>query len=209
MKENIKTNDSIHPGERKKEIWDDESYDINNEAELRKHYPVPREIVVAAKSDRLNENIKTLISACRYFCLASIGDEWIDISPRGGEAGFIHIIDDRTIAFLDYPGNNKLETITNVLRGPGQVGVLILQPQLGYSIRLHGKAKITQHPELLKELEEKGKKAKLAIMVRISKVYPHCSKSTGWSQVWNKDSHVDKDTLPTMSQIVNELAGIE
>lgn len=184
----------------------DDQYLIRDEASLRALYKAPSERVLAAKAPHLNDEFKKLIRAARFVCIASEGSLGLDLSPRGGAPGIVQIIDDCTIAIPDMLGNNKLETMSNIVNGSGRVALLFPLPGLDYFVRINGTAQLSTDPSLLEQLQlDHVQAVKVAILIHTEEVYPHCSKATIRSEIWKSEGMLDHDSLPSMGQVVKSL----
>lgn len=178
---------------------------ITSIEQLRALHAEPKSYVLKAKSSELTAEMITLIGQVRLVCIASEGDEGMDLSPRGGKPGFIKVIDNKTLAFADRPGNNKLETLSNLVAGSGRVAMMFLLPGLDYFIRLNGDAVVTADPQLL-EAVTSDPECKLVVKILINEVYPHCPKASQFSELWSSSSHLDLSTSPSMGEVVKGIA---
>jgi PPOX class probable FMN-dependent enzyme len=135
-------------------------------------------------------------------CIAtSAPDGRCDVSPRGDPAGFVRILDDRTLLIPDRPGNRIADTLRNVLENP-QLGLLFLIPGIGDSFRVNGRASIIDDRELLAESAVDGKPPKLGILVEIEEAYMQCSKALIRSDLWNPEHHIERSQLPSSGAIL-------
>lgn len=180
---------------------------ITSIEQLRELYPKPKAYVVKTKSAELTPEMVELIDQVRFVCIASEAFEGMDVSPRGGEPGFIKVIDNRTLAFADRPGNNKLETISNILQGSDRIALLFLLPGLGFFLRLNGQAVVTTDPRLLAAVTT-DRECKLVIKILIAEVYPHCPKAAHFSELWTDSSLLDQAALPSMGNVVKSINDI-
>ncbi len=187
----------------------DDQYIIHDEASLRSLYKPASERVMAAKQSGLNHEFKKLIRAARFVCIATEGPDGLDLSPRGGSPGLVHILDDRTLAIPDMLGNDKLETMSNIVNGSGRIALLFPLPGLDYFIRVNGSAQLSTDPSLLEILQQDDKQAtKLAIVIHTQEVYPHCSRATIRSEIWKPEGQLNKADLPSMGEIVKSLLAV-
>jgi len=135
-----------------------------------------------------------------------MGSEGSDCSPKGDPAGFVTILDNRTLAIPDRPGNNRIDNLRNIVTDP-RVSLLFLIPGVGETLRVNGLAHITTDPELLTSCEIKGKLPRTVIVVRIQAAYFHCAKAIARSDLWNPATHVPRDSLPSAGQMHRRLTG--
>ena len=165
----------------------------------------PTELVRRKVSDRLNDLTRRFVDLSPFMLLATSGaDGSCDVSPRGDPAGFVHVLDERTLLVPERPGNRVADSLRNVLANP-QVGLLFLIPGIGETLRVNGSASIVDEPELLEPLAVEGRTPKLALRVEIDQVFTHCPKAFIRSDLWNPDAYVDASELPTPGEIHRSL----
>ncbi len=176
---------------------------ITTEAELEALYDKPVPITLDIILNFLDPHFKRLIGQARFFCLATASEDGIDVSPRGGEQGFVHIIDERTIAIPDFRGNNKLATLRNIVRS-GKAGTVFLFPGVKYFMRINGPAHISRDPDLLDKMQVNGKIPKVAIVIETEEAFFHCGKAIVRSGVWQTDTWPAKDDVPASAQMLHD-----
>ena len=155
--------------------------------------------------DRLNELTRRFVDLSPFMLLATSGaDGSCDVSPRGDPAGFVHVLDARTLLVPERPGNRLADSLRNVLANP-HVGLLFLIPGIGETLRINGRAEIVDEPELLEALVVEGKAPKLALRVEIDEVFAHCPKAFIRSDLWNPEAYRDASELPTPGEIHRSL----
>jgi uncharacterized protein len=135
-------------------------------------------------------------------------DGGLDGSPRGDPAGFVRILDERTLLLPDRPGNKLADTLTNLL-ADSRIALLFLIPGIGDSFRVNGRATLTQDPELLAGSEVDGKVPKLGVVVEIEEAYTQCSKALIRSDLWNPERHIDRGELPSSGAIMKSVTDQE
>lgn len=167
-------------------------------------YDPPAERIQNAVLDRLIDFHRDYLRVATFFCLATGSARGLDASPRGGQPGFVHALDDHHVAFADWPGNNRIESLRN-LDVDERVGMLFLLPGLDIFMRINGRARATTDDALLARLSESGKRPKTAIVVAIDEVLFHCGKAINRAGLWRADRHVDRDALPTPGRMVEAL----
>jgi len=140
------------------------------------------------------------LKAATFFCLATGGTRGLDASPRGGPPGFVHALDAHHVAFADWPGNNRIESLRN-LEHDEHVGMLFLFPGLELFMRINGRARATTDPRLLARLAEGGKLPRTAVVVGIDEVLFHCGKAINRAGLWRADAQLDRHALPTPGQM--------
>lgn len=172
--------------------------------DLRAHYPNdPLRTSVEKELDRLSPGYTELIRASPFCLVSTIGPDGIDVSPRGDGAGFVRVRDDRTLELPDRRGNNRLDTLRNLIDDP-RVGLLFLVPGLEECVRVRGTAELSVDPELLSAHAMKGAAPASAMVVRIQRVYFQCARAIKRSHLWDAERHVERGTLPTAGQLAHE-----
>ena len=165
----------------------------------------PQAVVVSKISDRLNDLTRQFVERAPFVCLATAApDGSCDVSPRGDPAGFVRILDERTLLLPDRPGNRLADSLRNILVNP-HVGLLFVIPGVGDSFRVNGRAILTDDAELLAGSEVDGKVPKLGIVVEIDEAYTQCSKAFIRSDLWNPEHHIDRQELPSAGEILKSL----
>ena len=179
---------------------------ISSESELREVIGSPSELVAGKIADRLNHLIRQFVERSPFVCVATTRpDGGLDVSPRGDPAGFVRILDERTLLLPERPGNRIADTLTNLLRDP-RIGLLFLIPGVGDSLRVNGRAVIVDDPDLLAESAVDGKVPRLGILVSIDEAYTQCSKAVIRSDLWNADRHIDRSELPSGGEILKAIS---
>jgi PPOX class probable FMN-dependent enzyme len=172
--------------------------------QLRGVYGPPREAATMKCLDRLDGFSRQFIGWSPFFVLASSdGSGNLDATPRGDQPGFVEVIDDATLQFPDRPGNNRLDTMTNLLANPG-VGMLFLIPGFDESLRVNGIAQILDTPDLCARFTVNGKPALAVVRVAVKEVYFHCGKALKRSKLWDPDGRRDRATFPSHGRIIAE-----
>jgi PPOX class probable FMN-dependent enzyme len=128
-------------------------------------------------------------------------DGGLDVSPRGDPAGFVRVLDERTLLIPERPGNRLADTLTNLLVDP-RIALLFLVPGIGDTFRVNGRARLVDDAELLEPCAVEGKAPKLGILVEVEQAYTQCPKALLRSELWNPDKHADPSELPKASEIL-------
>ena len=131
-----------------------------------------------------------------------------DVSPKGDHPGFVRVLDDKTLAVPDLPGNNRLDTLTNFIENP-QVGLIFMIPGMNETLRINGKVTLVTDDDLLDSMAVGGKKPKLAIIVDVEEVFTHCPKAFVRSKLWDSDSWIDRSEMPSYAEIFRDHVGIQ
>ncbi len=174
---------------------------ITTVEELEALYGVPGETSLVKELDRIIPEYAAFIEASPFVALATCGPEGLDCSPRGDLAGFVRIRDERTLMMPDRRGNNRADSLKNIIRD-GRVGLLFLVPGSGTTLRVNGRAHITTDAELCASFTVEGKPARSVTVVAVDAVYFQCARAIHRSELWNPEKHVDPNTLPTPGQIL-------
>jgi len=177
---------------------------------LRQIYEMPAERVTRLKFPRLDAHMARFIGAAPLMFIATGTVDGLDNSPRGGAPGFVHVPDSGHVAIPDWPGNNKLESITNILSGDGRCGLVFLVPHMDAFLRVNGRAVLSRHPDLLRAFagEGQGRTPKLAILVTVEEAYFHCGKALRRSSLWQPDGWAASG-LPSVGTIIREQSGMQ
>ena len=166
----------------------------------------PTALVAGKVADRLNDIFRRYIESSPFVCIAtSSSDGGLDVSPRGDPAGFVRILDERTLLIPERPGNKIADTLTNVL-DTGRIALLFLVPGVGETFRVNGSAALTDDPELLAPSAVEGKPPKVGIVVSVEQAYTQCSKALIRSDLWNAEKHVDPKSMPTSGQMLKAVS---
>jgi hypothetical protein len=161
---------------------------------------------VTKEIDHINNGYRKLIEAAPFVAVATCGPEGLDCSPKGDPAGFVRILDDKTIAIPDRPGNNRIDGFRNIVRDP-RVALLFLIPGVGETLRINGRADISIAPQLMQSFAINGKLPRCVMVVHIESIYFHCSKAIVRSKLWDEATKIDRKSLPSTGTIVAELSG--
>ncbi|MCU0118893.1 pyridoxamine 5'-phosphate oxidase family protein [Pseudomonas sp. B2M1-30] len=159
-------------------------------------YGQPHDRAVRKQIDFLNEDYQAMVRLSPLLVVSSVGIDGLDNSPRGDTPGFVRIIDERTLALPDRPGNNRIDTLRNVLHDP-RVSLLFIIPGIGETLRVNGTATISADPELLESFAVNGKPARTVLLVNVEAAFFHCAKAFVRSDAWNPESHVPRSALPS------------
>jgi PPOX class probable FMN-dependent enzyme len=180
---------------------------LTTEAEVRALIGGDASQVVTLKiADRLNELTRQFIERSPFVVVATAHpDGGLDVSPKGDPAGFVRILDERTLLLPDRPGNRIADSLTNLL-ADSRIGLLFLIPGVGDTFRVNGRAAITDDTELLAPCAVAGKAPRLGLLITIEEAYTHCSKAMIRSDLWNPEKHVERDELPSSGAILRSLS---
>lgn len=177
---------------------------INDEKMLRSLYGETHPLAVKKCLPALDDYCLDYILRSPFLCLSTQHTNGTaDVSPRGDPAGFVHIIDRNTVAIPDRPGNNRLDSLSNIISNPS-VGLLFFVPGFDDTLRVNGHAFLSRDPELLSSMIVKKRTPSLAIVVEIREAFLHCAKAFRRARLWEADTFQDRKLLPSLAAIVTE-----
>lgn len=161
----------------------------------------PSEASLVKESDHVTDEYRRLIEASTFLALASVGTDEIDCTPRGDNPGFVRIHDDKTLMLPDRRGNNRIDTLRNIVGDP-RVSLMFLIPGSGTVLRVNGRAVLSVEPELLESFAEKGKPPRSVMVVTIDVMYFQCARAVMRAKLWNPSLHIDEKSLPSAGEIL-------
>jgi hypothetical protein len=174
---------------------------ITSIEQLEALYGQPGEASTVKVADRITPEYRAFIETSPFVSLATSGPEGLDCSPRGDLAGFVRIHDEKTLMMPDRRGNNRVDSLRNIVRDP-RVALLFLIPGHGNTIRINGRAHLDTNAALLASFAVTEKAPRSVIVIEINEVYFQCARAIVRADLWNPDRHVDKASLPTPGQIL-------
>jgi uncharacterized protein len=162
----------------------------------------PARLIREKIADRLNPLTRQFVERSPFVVVASgRPDGGLDVSPRGDPAGFVRILDERTLLLPDRPGNKLADTLTNLI-ADDRIALLFLIPGVNDTFRVNGRARIVDDPELLAASKVEGKVPQLGILVEVEEAYTQCPKAFLRSDLWNPERHIDRSELPSQGEIL-------
>ncbi len=178
---------------------------ITSEDQLREVVPPPRGSGAWDKCiTAIDEHTAAFIAKCPFVLVAtSDASGHMDVSPKGDPPGFIRVLDQRTLAIPDRPGNGRADSFRNVLANP-RIGLYFLVPSRQETLRINGGARLSRDQWLLDEMAVKGRPAQLAIVVDVEEVFFHCAKCIVRSNLWDADEWLDASDLASMGQVMRD-----
>jgi PPOX class probable FMN-dependent enzyme len=180
-----------------------------NEAQLREVLGEPTALVRKKIAGRLNPLTRQFVERSPFVVVATGRQNGgLDVSPRGDPAGFVRILDERTLLLPDRPGNKLADSLTNLL-ADDRIALLFLIPGVNDTFRVNGRARIVDDPELLAESEVEGKVPRLGILVEVEEAYTQCPKALLRSELWNPERHIERSELPSSGEILRSVADPE
>lgn len=152
----------------------------------------------------LTAEYRAFIAASPFMMIATVGEGGTDCSPRGDPAGFVHIEDERTLLIPDRRGNNRLDTLRNLVVDP-RCSLLFLVPGAGETIRVNGTAEILTDDALCARFEMQGKRPATVLRVRIGSVYFQCQKALARGRLWDASAQIERSALPSAGDMVKAI----
>jgi PPOX class probable FMN-dependent enzyme len=173
--------------------------------QLEAIYGQPNEASTVKVADRITPPYRVLIEKSPFAALATCGPEGLDCSPRGDLPGFVRIHDEKTLMMPDRRGNNRVDSLRNIVRDP-RVALLFLIPGSGSTLRINGDAQVSDDADLLTSFGVDGKAPRTVIVMTVGEIYFQCARAIVRSDLWNPDKRVDPGSLPTPGQILAEMS---
>ena len=181
-----------------------DAFAIASEAELRTLYGMAEGLAVTKSIGFIDKHARAFIALSPFLTLATQSpDGRADVSPRGDPPGFVKVLDAKRLLIPDRSGNNRLDSLTNILANPS-VGLLFLIPGFEDTLRINGRARLTRDPALLAGMEMQGKAPKCGIEVTVDELFFHCAKAFKRSRLWAADAQVPRSTLPGLGRMILE-----
>jgi uncharacterized protein len=183
---------------------DDRPATINDEVQLRGLYQEPMELALLKQLDRLDDHCRNFIAHSPFVVIGSTRPgRGTDVSPRGDAPGFVRVLDANTIAIPDRPGNNRLDTMSNIM-ADAEIGLLFFIPGIDETLRVNGRARLSRDPALLAAAAVKGREPRLVIVVTVREAFLHCGKALKRSRLWHDDYRVEKKDFPSLGRMIVE-----
>ncbi len=175
---------------------------IKSMAQLREIYPAPKGLVIKKQKSALDDYTRQFLDLSAFAILSTSNALGVqDCSPRGDYPGFIQALDNNTIVIPDRPGNNRLDTLSNIIENPN-VGLLVLIPGFKECLRINGRACIATNTDLLQKFKHQDKCPSSVIVLTISEIYFHCAKAITRSKLWDIASQVDRSVMPSLGEML-------
>ncbi len=174
---------------------------------LRALYPEPKSRALIKQLDRLDPHCRRFIGLAPFLVLATAGaDGRMDASPRGGAPGFVRVLDDRTVHLPDALGNNRLDSLANIVQ-TGRCGLIFFIPGMDETLRVNGKARLRDEPELLGQFPHERHPPRLVVEIQVEEAYLHCAKALMRSRLWDPAQRIDRSIFPSMGQMIKSQSG--
>lgn len=176
--------------------------------ELERLYGAPSRAAIVKEINYISDHYRAFIEKAPFVVVASSGPQGLDCSPRGDPAGFVRVRDRKTILIPDRRGNNRIDTLRNILSDP-RVSLLFMIPGVGNTLRINGRAEIHADPTMCVEFEMRGKVPRTVLSVTADSVYFQCPKALVRSRLWSADAQVPRSELPSTGEILENLSNGE
>jgi PPOX class probable FMN-dependent enzyme len=173
--------------------------------QLEAIYGHPNDASTVKVADRVTAAYRVLIDKSPFATLATCGPEGLDCSPRGDLPGFVRIHDERTLMMPDRRGNNRVDSLRNIVRDP-RIALLFLIPGSGSTLRVNGRAHVSADPDLLGSFKVDGKAPRTVIVMTVDEIYFQCARAIVRADLWNPDKRVDPGSLPTPGKILADMS---
>jgi len=174
-------------------------------SDLETIYAKPTPRVLAKARPEIDVHAKKFIEMSPFCVLATSGSGGsVDASPRGGNPGFVHIAGPNRLLMPDRSGNNRIDSFRNIVEGSGLLQLIFFVPGIDETLRVGGKGKLSADPDLLASMVEFGKPPRVALSITVHEVYFHCGKALMRSKLWSAETRVERDVLPSISQMIHD-----
>ncbi|NML30243.1 pyridoxamine 5'-phosphate oxidase family protein [Paraburkholderia antibiotica] len=172
--------------------------------QLEALYAQPGERALRKQIAHVNDDYRAFVEAAPFVVLATSGPDGLDCSPRGDAPGFVRVLDARTLALPDRPGNNRLDSLRNIIVDP-RLALLLIVPGVGETLRVNGRGRISTDAALLDSFAVDGKLPRTVLLIDVDAVYFHCSKALVRSQLWDPTRHLERSRLPSAGEILRNI----
>ena len=177
---------------------------VRSEADLRARFAPTHAIALEKVLDHLDRHARAFVARSPFLCIGTQSPEGrADVSPRGDPPGSVAVLDARTLLIPDRPGNNRLDTLSNIVANPA-VGLLFLVPGFDETLRINGTARLTVDPALLSGCAVNGRAPALGIVVSVGEVFLHCAKAFRRSRLWDPAAHQDRGEMPSLVRMIRD-----
>src|SRR5690349_15584283 len=178
---------------------------ISTIEQLEAIYGFPNDASTVKVADRVTPPYRVLIEKSPFAALATSGPEGLDCSPRGDASGFVRIHDDKTLMMPDRRGNNRVDSLRNIVRDP-RVALLFLIPGVGSTLRINGKAHVSVDSALCDSFKTEDKAPRSVVVMTVDEVYFQCARAIVRSDLWNPARHISPKDLPSPGQILASMS---
>lgn len=183
---------------------------LETESALREIYGTPSETAAKKQLTHLDGHARRFIELSPFLVISTQGADGLgDVSPKGDAPGFVAVLDDRTVLIPDRPGNNRIDTLSNLTENAG-VGLLFMIPGVNETLRINGRGRVINDTSMLTRFEVRNRLPKTGILVEVEEMYLHCAKALVRSKLWDDDYRVERKTLPSLGQMIaDQVDGVD
>lgn len=175
---------------------------IKDEQSLRSMFPPTHDLAIQKCQNSLSGHAQAFIKRSPFICIGTqSADGKADVSPRGDPVGFVKILNEHTLAIPDRPGNNRLDSLSNIIADPN-VGLLFIIPGFDETLRVNGQASLTTDPKLLETMSVRDRAPKLAIVIKVDEVFMHCAKAFRRAHLWDPEHFQNRSEMPSIVKII-------
>lgn len=178
---------------------------VTTNEQLDALYDSAMSLALLKEIDHVSDHYRAFVEKSPFVIVATAGPEGLDCSPRGDPPGFVRVVDPKTVMMPDRRGNNRIDTLRNIVRDP-RISLLFLIPGVSETLRINGHAEISVDPELCASFAMDDKLPKSVIVIRVDRVYFQCAKSLIRSKLWSADAQIPRTALPSSGQILEALS---
>ena len=180
---------------------------ITDLATLTSHYPEPVARARLKESSVITAGYARFLAAAPFAVLATHGESGLDCSPRGDGPGFVDVLDERTLLLPDRRGNNRLDSLSNIIRNP-EIGLIFFVPGVGEAVRVRGTAVISTDPALIDRFEMAGTFPATVLVVTVARIYFQCQRALKRSHLWEPETWPDRSAVPTAGQLQADVGAL-
>ena len=175
---------------------------ITDEQSLRDLFPATHALAIQKFQNALGPHAQAFIRRSPFICIGTQNlDGKADVSPRGDPPGFVRILDPQTLAIPDRPGNNRLDSLSNIIANPN-IGILFIIPGFDDTLRVNGRATLVTDPDILEGMRVNDRVPTVAIIVKVAEVFMHCAKAFRRSHLWDPEHFQDRSEMPSLIKII-------
>ena len=183
----------------------DPAHQVTSVEQLEALYGKPAQRSLVKELDYISEHYRAFIEKAPFVAMSTCGPEGLDCSPKGDPPGFVRVQDAQTVLIPDRRGNNRLDTLRNLVRDP-RISLLFLIPGVGETLRINGRAAIVTEPELCASFEMQGKIPTSVLVVTVERIYFQCQKALVRSRLWSEEAKIPRSDLPSAGTILEALS---
>jgi hypothetical protein len=181
--------------------------EITSEADLRALHTPPKERTLLKQLDRLDPHCRRFIGLAPFVVMATAGaDGRMDATPRGGDPGFVVVADEHTLLLPDRPGNNRLDSLTNLTEHP-EIGLLFMIPGVDETLRVNGSVELRTDPEIVEPFRVGRRAPSVVLRITVREAYLHCAKALMRSRLWDPEAQIERTELPTLGAMLRDQIG--